>query len=226
MGISRNRILGVGLVALIIASSALAAVKDTKHNFTSQSTSPNAYFYGTRQVCVFCHTPHNADASIGLLFNHEVNQAQSYGMYGSNTMDMPQSASPHKGSLVCLSCHDGTIAVNSLNNVPGPEGAGTFGTPVVGSGLDGAGKLLPSSDAYVGVDLSDDHPVGITYNAALDPTGFVPKTGNPANYPDKLLSEGLYVECVSCHNPHDNSYSDFLIESNENSALCDRCHTK
>ena len=32
--------------------------------------------------------------------------------------------------------------------------------------------------------------------------------------------------CGSCHNPHDNSNSNFLIESNASSALCLRCHIK
>jgi predicted CXXCH cytochrome family protein len=213
------------LIVLAMPVGLGAAVKDTKHNFTSPTSSPTAYFYGTRQVCVFCHTTHNASQSDGPLWNHESNPGQSYQMYDSPTLDMPQSIAPHKGSLVCLSCHDGTIAVNSLNNLPGPEGAGNFGSPG-GPSLDGAGKLLTSADAYVGTDLSDDHPVGITYDASQDPTGFVAKTGNPASYPDKLLSEGLYVECVSCHNPHDDTYSDFLIESNDNSNLCTRCHTK
>ena len=126
------------------------------------------------------------------------------------------------GSLICLSCHDGTIAVNSLNNVPGPAGAGTYGTPG-GSGLDGVGRLSSSSHAYVGTDLSDDHPVGITYDSTQD-TSFHPKTGNGQSYPDKLLSDGLYVECTSCHNPHDDTFSDFLIESNAGSNLCLRCH--
>ena len=220
-----NKSIWVTIVLFVLVISANGGVKDTKHNFTSPTSSPNAYFYGTSQVCVFCHTTHNSDQNMDALWNHETNQLQSYTMYGSPTMNMPQSATPHKGSLVCLSCHDGTIAVNSLNNLPGPEGAGNFGTPG-GSALDGSGRLLSSSDAYVGTDLSDDHPVGITYDASQDPTGFVAKTGNPASYPDRLLSEDLYVECTSCHNPHDDTYSDFLIESNANSNLCTRCHTK
>jgi predicted CXXCH cytochrome family protein len=214
------------LVLLVMISVvAMAGVEQTKHNFTSQTYSPNAFFYGTRQICVFCHVAHNGDQTIGQLWNHETNQSQTYIMYSSPTIDMTIAPSPHKGSLVCLSCHDGTIAVNSLNNLPGPEGAGNYGTPG-GSALDASGKLTASSDAYIGTDLSDDHPVGVTYDASKDPSGFVPKTGNSDQYPDKLLSEGMYVECVSCHNPHDNTYSNFLVESNANSQLCMRCHIK
>lgn len=211
------------LLLIFLSSLALSGVRDTKHNFTQQSTSPNAYFLGANQVCVFCHTVHNADPARDQLWNHEVNDLQSYIPYSSPTLDMPQSA-PRNGSLICLSCHDGTIAVNSLNNLPGPEGAGNYGTPA-GSGLDGSGKLTSSSSAYVSTDLSDDHPVGLTYDTAFD-NDFVPLTGNPDLYPDKLLYLGNYVECTSCHNPHDNSWGDFLVESNQNSDLCGRCHIK
>ena len=212
------------LLALLVLIVPLAnsGVRETKHNFSSSTYSPNAFFWGTQQVCIFCHTPHHADQTYGKLLNHEYDDAQSYNMYWSPTIDMNISSSPHEGSLLCLSCHDGTIAINSLNNLPGPAGAGNYGTPA-GPALDGLGKLTNSSDAYVGTDLSDDHPVGITYNATQD-TSFVPKTGSSQSYPDKLLFDGLYVECSSCHNPHDNTYSNFLIESNNNSDLCLRCH--
>jgi predicted CXXCH cytochrome family protein len=31
-------------------------------------------------------------------------------------------------------------------------------------------------------------------------------------------------KCNSCHNPHDNTFTNFLVESNASSALCLRCH--
>ena len=209
---------------LLLFGSLMAGVRGSRHDFTSAASSPTAYFAGTSQVCVFCHATHNAVSTVDPLWNHEINLVQSYQMYDSPTLDMTQSLTPHNGSLICLSCHDGTIAINSLNNLPGPEGSGNYGTPV-GANLDGSGKLTTNSDAYVGTDLTNDHPVGITYDSNKD-GDFEPKTGNDANYPDKLLSEGLYVECSSCHNPHDNQFGDFLVESNANSNLCIRCHIK
>lgn len=197
-------------------------VAETKHNFSSPTHSPNAYFWGTQQVCVFCHAVHNANPTTGTLLNHEMNPGTSYTMYTSDTMDMTQSASPHESSLICLSCHDGTIAVNSLNNLPGSEGAGLYGSPG-GAGLDAGGRMVSGSHAFVGTDLRDDHPVGLLYDTTKD-VNFHPKTGNGQMYPDKLLDDGLYVECTSCHNPHDNTYSNFLVESNSGSNLCLRCH--
>ena len=218
----KRRVSYIAILLLCAAAPVLGGVAQTKHNFSSPTYSPNAYFWGAQQVCVFCHTVHNADPAYGKLLNHELNPGTSYQMYDSNTMDMIQSASPHEGSLICLSCHDGTIAVNSLNNLPGPEGAGLYGSPG-GSGLDGGGAIAAGSHAFVGTDLRDDHPVGIFYDSTKD-LNFHAKTGNGQSYPDKLLDDGLYVECTSCHNPHDNTYSNFLVESNSGSALCTRCH--
>jgi len=215
------------LALLALARSASAApddVRNTKHNFTSASASPNAYFFGASRVCVFCHTVHNG-GSEAPLWNHQTNTSQSYQLYTSPTLDMTP-VTLHNGSYVCLSCHDGTIAVNSLNALAGEPGLPpySYGTPG-GAGLDGTGKLLSSADGFVGTDLTDDHPVGITYDTDKD-NDFVPKTGVATSYPDKLLSNGLYVECVSCHDPHNNTYSYFLVESNANSNLCTRCHIK
>jgi predicted CXXCH cytochrome family protein len=224
--VKRKHFLVLFPAVALLALPCLAGVQQTKHNFASATYSPNAFFWGTQQTCVFCHTAHNAGTDGGALWNHEIDTGQSYQMYSSNTLDMVQSIDPHEGSLICLSCHDGALAINSLNNLPGPEGAGNYGLPG-GSGLDGSGRLTTSSGAFVGTDLSDDHPVGITYDASRDQNlGFYPKTGNPQSYPDKLLSDGIYVECISCHDPHDNTYSDFLVESNANSSLCLRCHNK
>ncbi len=208
---------------LAVATVAWAGVKDTKHNFASATSSPNAYFSGTTQPCVFCHTAHNA-GSEAPLWNHENTAPPLYDVYGSNSIDMTIQQ-PHQGSLICLSCHDGTIAINSLSNLPGPSGAGNYGFPA-GAALDGLGRLTATSSAFIGTDLSNDHPVGIIYDATKDPTGFVNKTGSSLSYPDKLLQDGIYVECSSCHNPHDDTYTNFLIESNTGSALCQRCHTK
>jgi predicted CXXCH cytochrome family protein len=215
------------IVILLIgwATVAWCGIADTKHNFTSSASSPDAYFTGASQVCAFCHTPHNASNSLAPLGSHQTS-GQEYGMYGSPTMDMSQTPQPNDPSLVCLSCHDGTIGVNALNPVPGATGAGDYGT-AAGASLDGAGKLTTNSDAYVGVDLSDDHPVGIVYDASQDlENGFATKTGNSGDYPDKLLYLGVYVECSSCHDPHDNTWGSFLVEDNSGSNLCLRCHEK
>ena len=110
-------------VLLLLFGSLMAGVKGSKHDFTSAASSPTAYFAGTSQVCVFCHTTHNAVSSIDPLWNHETNLVQSYQMYDSPTLDMTQSLTPHTGSLICLSCHDGTQSATV------PEAVALAGSP-------------------------------------------------------------------------------------------------
>ena len=84
---------------------------------------------------------------------------------------------------------------------------------------------LPADVSPHEISSVSDDPIirGITYDSRLD-TAFHAKTGNPLSYPDKLLSEGLYVECSSCHNAHDNAWGDFLVMDNQNALLCRQCH--
>ena len=63
-------ITALAILVFIGAAVSLAGVAETKHNFTSATYSPNAFFYGTRQVCVFCHTTHNGDQSVGASHHH------------------------------------------------------------------------------------------------------------------------------------------------------------
>ena len=118
-------------------------------------------------------------------------------------------------SLLCLSCHDGVTALDSFG--------GTAGTvPLSGS-------------ANVGLDLSNDHPISITYNAALvaldselhDPT--LTTSGLGANIDDDML-EGAgnnLLECSSCHDVHNTAnVANLLRKSNVQSALCLTCHNK
>jgi predicted CXXCH cytochrome family protein len=216
-------ITAAALSLVIVSSVAFGGLSTSKHNFTSAVASPDAYFTGVQQICVFCHIPHNADQAAGQLWNHE-SSSQSYQMYDSDTMDMLIGTEPGVPSKACLGCHDGTIAVNSLINVPTVGGAGTYGTPA-GSHLDGQGKILSSTYAFVGLNLSDDHPVAVTYDQSRD-NDFWPKTGVPTQTPDKLLYQQSTVECTSCHDPHSTDWPDFLVMDNSGSQLCLSCHTK
>ncbi len=79
---------------------------------------------GTNQICVFCHTPHGFNAVISApLWNKAVNSSATYVVYnsGSNPSSTFDSAAPSIGSvsLACLSCHDGTQAMDNMINGPG-----------------------------------------------------------------------------------------------------------
>jgi predicted CXXCH cytochrome family protein len=194
------------LVALLMSTVSYGGINGTPHDF---STVPS---YGTNnEVCVICHVPHNADPAPTPLWSHETT-SQTYTLYSSPSMQgiVLQPASTSK---MCLSCHDGTIAIDSFN--------GQIGTDFMDGGLAVGG----------GGDLSDDHPVGFIYDTALsvadgelnDPTTSITSLGDTIE--NDLLSNG-YVECSSCHDAHDNTWGRFLRMPNDSSTLCLTCHIK
>jgi predicted CXXCH cytochrome family protein len=178
-------------------------------------------FTGTSgQVCVMCHAPHNSTGAT-LLWNHAMSGA-SYTLYASPTMNATVDA-PGGVSKLCLSCHDGTLAVTAYGGYdPGPL-----------YGLD-----PPTS---LGINLSNDHPTGILYDATLagkdgalaDPATTSVTIGGASTHKSGsiatvMLSAGK-VECNSCHDVHNKytvTYKGLLKVSMTGSALCLTCHTK
>ncbi len=174
------------------------------------------------QVCNICHTPHNSSTE-GPLWSHATTTA-SYTLYGSSTLNA-SPGQPGAASKLCLSCHDGTVAINNFN--------GNTGTATTGIGS--------SNINHIGTNLSNDHPIGITYDTALaagdgklaDPASktvtigsTVSKSGTIA---DLMLVNGK-VECTSCHDVH-NIYTvgtnHFLVKVDvAGSLLCRQCHNK
>lgn len=160
------------VVSAFVLTSAQGAVKDTKHNMN------NVFGTGTiqdNQVCLPCHAPHNQpDRTLGALWNH-VMPTDGYTLWdGAEGLD--------ETSKKCLSCHDGTVAVDSyggysFGNGDLTKGAltkSTFG-PTTGTHTLGAsqGDALgnTSTAAFVignNQDLTHDHPVGVIYPASLD----------------------------------------------------------
>ncbi|MDH4100023.1 MAG: hypothetical protein OEV28_05555, partial [Nitrospirota bacterium] len=120
-------LLMVGAVSLVYAASASAMVTVTKHNFSSQGAEGQKVFLATPgdvngEVCVFCHSPHvGQQVANAPLWNRAV-ASGNYTPYTSSTIDAPGVTSdrqPKGVSLACLSCHDGTIALDALRNAPG-----------------------------------------------------------------------------------------------------------
>ena len=116
------------------------------------------------------------------------------------------------GSRACMSCHDGTVALGDLFN-------GTGGT-VTGPNVTG-GKLTGGNSFLNPAAMQANHPLGVQKPAAVPGfTGF--KTvapGTAVNY-----DSAGYVQCDSCHNPHDNTYAPFLKINPAGGAICLTCH--
>jgi hypothetical protein len=101
----KKSILALIILLGIRGAIALAGISGSQHDFSGSG-------WGTTDICVFCHTPHNAKTpQLAPLWNHQSTMA-TYILYSSPTMDQTP-VQPREGSKVCLSCHDGTIAVDS-----------------------------------------------------------------------------------------------------------------
>lgn len=222
-------VLAVGMFGLAGTANAQSTedIVNTKHNLSSSAPLGNTYStLDTDRVCVFCHSPHTEVGAVEApLWNRTLSTAV-YTMYSSPTVDMTIATGPQGVSQACLSCHDGTVAFDSLVNAPGSGGFVTGGTSQIWNfGL--VGNTMGAGVTRVGPDLSATHPISVTYNEALDAqftplatlqglTGSVKLFGGTANQ----------VECASCHNPHEATKATFLRVDNAASALCTTCHLK
>lgn len=186
-----------------------SSIRGSPHDFSTRG-------WGSDQICIFCHAPHNARQNAGAPLWAHAATTQTFRLYSRTaswsftaTTDQPEGI-----SKLCLSCHDGTVAVDS------------FGARA------GANFIAARSTRNLGIDLRDDHPIAFTYDAALvtaDAAGGSNQLVIPASAREVVPGVPLYdgkVECSTCHNAHNNTNGAFLRQSNAGSALCLRCHIK
>ncbi len=187
-----------------------ASILTSKHNL-STSGPGTIKASGESEVCIFCHTPHNARQDIPYLWNRSA-QTTIYTPYDSSTL-FAKVGQPTGASKLCLSCHDGTIALGAVLSKPSP-------IPFIGA------NTLSGRSTSLATDLSNDHPVSFNYQSSITSgnTELV-AASTLIGSPVKLDSTGQ-LQCTACHNPHDDAFGKFLVMSNQGSALCITCHTK
>jgi len=168
------------------------------------------------------------------LWNHELTgNYASYSMYqnGPGAPQIGAKASqaiqngmiPGSTSLLCLSCHDGSVAVNSYGNASQPVASRSSG-----GGTIGAGYVI-GKDNYLG----NHHPIGFSYDAAqaVDTELRVAATatmGAAGTVADHLYGAANAMECGTCHAVHNkgNTGESLLWRSDASSRLCLTCHDK
>lgn len=221
--------LGVAVAAAALLSSTLfgASVVGSRHDLRATGGgTPTGN--GLNEVCVSCHTPHQASAANQQdpLWNHTGTATTAFGIYASATLNATPAEiggaamGSQSVSMLCMSCHDGTVSVLSMYN---PPNSGTPTVTGVPGRIDAAGLII--SNANMGTSLVDDHPVNFTYDTALASAdgGLVDPAGSPTV--TGLLIAGR-VQCSSCHDVHDPANVPFLRMNNTGSALCLTCHVK
>jgi len=184
------------------------SVVNSKHNLSVSG--PGALrSTNEQQVCIFCHTPHNA-TPVQPLWNRNM-PVTAYVPYSSNSLQA-KPGQPTGASKLCLSCHDGTIALGSVVSA---------NQPIM---MAGGITTLPPGTSNLGTDLSDDHPISFRYDPALVAKNA--KLKDPGTLPPSVrLDRDKELQCTSCHEAHDNRYGNFLVMDNSSSQLCNTCHT-
>ena len=143
-------------------------------------------------------------------------------MYWSPTMNAYPSAGsapqPNGSTKLCLSCHDGTIALGAT------VASGTI--PMSG----GITTMPTGSGGYLGTDLSGHHPVSFQVTTAIvaenNSSGDVPlkSVTDMRSNPIAFLDAEDRVQCASCHDPHQDPFGGFLRSPNEDDT-CLACHS-
>lgn len=203
------RLLTAAVSVLLVAApvSAQVDVLQTRHNL-SASGPGTIRAQSETQICIFCHVPHRALHS-GNLSNRPESTA-AYVPYSSTTLGSPVPGAPTGASRICMSCHDGTIALGQT------VASGTIA--MLGAA---AGGVMPPGLTNLGTDLRRTHPV--SFRPASSPERRSPPPGDKV----QLDANGL-MQCTSCHDPHtdkaDAVQGDFLVKSNRQSAICTTCH--
>ena len=265
-------------------------VRNSKHNLSSFSAGygegPDLVKSNTQEVCIFCHTPHGGDTTASgsaPLWNRSLANPTSFTPYDSPNFDRGgvDPGRPKGVSLACLSCHDGTLALNTLINYPG-SGSTPNITMDPSARVSSTGHMTNIGSLtfpMLGIDLTNDHPIGMeicdstkadhdlqfaevcdnstvptTGNTGLLPLTRTGATGLPGDIRDYIRAYksagsagGWYIECASCHNPHEGTATRFLrypsasalekaavslgdpgteTDRNKGSLLCLSCHQK
>ncbi|MHC5054712.1 MAG: cytochrome c3 family protein [Planctomycetota bacterium] len=192
---------------LLSATAAEAGLAGSAHDLSHLSWSGG-------MACLPCHTTRDANDVRTPLWNHERSAAPIIPYEGvTGSLDATIDAPGGGVSAACLSCHDGTVALDAFGGASGS-----------------AQRIDPTK--RIGPDLSRDHPVGFVYDSSLaardgelrDPA--TAESGLGGTIAEDMLVDGR-MECSSCHDVHGrDGLPSLLLKSNARSALCLTCHDK
>jgi predicted CXXCH cytochrome family protein len=218
MKLNIDRKLMLGALLLIAARAGVAGtLAGSAHDFSTANWNPG------QKVCVTCHTPHNGSTTTtdAPLWNHAVTNTV-YTLYSTPTMKATVGQ-PGGTSKLCLSCHDGTVAIDSFG--------GTTGSTMI-SAKNNLGSAA----------LNDDHPIGFIYDTNLatangslfDPATKTVTIGASPTKNGTIAATMLFggkLECSSCHDVHNTftvgaNGTGMVKMASAGSQLCIACHNK
>lgn len=225
--------------AALVSTGAMAAVLGSKHDLSATGAGQSqAQTTATTEVCVFCHTPHGSDVGVSApLWNKALPSTtyQRYSSLGTATLDGAEVA-VGSVSLACLSCHDGSQAMDVVLNAPGSGGYNAAGAEISATEI---GAMTGTPIPNLGADLRNDHPVSIAYaggactgtTADCDPG--LAATGDPdftlAQYQSINSNDAWWVDTAAgTGNQRDKTdmilYARDFSGTNGPSVECGSCH--
>lgn len=206
-----------------------AGVQDNAHNL-SFSGKGKVRAVSETDVCIFCHSSHTGAVVTNTpIWNRSI-ESVVYTPYSSSTMDAVVGQ-PTGHSKLCLSCHDGTIAIGSVNNLKKHKKQ----IALVGAGSRGEiprSLFAKGSSTNLGTDLSNDHPISFVFDSLLvnkDRELVLPsKTDTVRLYSGAEATIANNVQCTTCHDAHESPYKKFLKKDimGQRDNLCLTCHQK
>jgi len=190
--------LAVPVLVLLPCAAALAQenVASTVHNL-SVSGPGEVKALGETEVCKFCHIPHNTVAAEPL-WGHALSEVEAYRVPTRRGRGLP-APQPDGSSRLCLSCHDGTVALGDIAQ---------SGEIIE---MSGPQRLEQGRRGHLGTDLSGSHPVSIV---PMETFGEADR--DMVSRPAALIeAEGIVpldaqgkMQCTTCHDPHSDRYYD------------------
>lgn len=208
-------------------------VKGSIHDM-NQYTGQGATADSQGRVCAFCHTPHHAlsnnESDYLPLWSHLL-PTTSYVPYNTATLDatIDPSTMMEGPSKLCMSCHDGAIAVDTHYSTTDSGAKHLSG--------DSFGNAALAETA----SLSNDHPIGFVFDDVVAKDKYIKSSDSTYDSnPDITIASRLYVgsqgaimTCATCHDVHNKKNKDeatatnyLLLAPNRDSALCLSCHIK
>jgi predicted CXXCH cytochrome family protein len=202
------------LLQLLAAPAMAGVIAGSPHDFSRDNWSAG-------QICLPCHIPHRADGASAPavpLWNHATS-TRVYTLYNSITLKALM-LQPAPMSKLCLSCHDGTVALDSYGGVEGSR--------------------FVSRENNLGTDLNVHHPTSLLYDSQLavlkqtlfNPDSRIVTIGTGAQTRTGTVTQVMLydrrLECSSCHDVH-NTFAASSVAlmkiTEQGSALCFACHS-
>lgn len=128
-------------------------------------------------------------------------------------------------SLLCMSCHDGVVAMNTYSQATG--------SPL--NAAEGDGSAISTTAAFKGT-LNNHHPMGFNYadvqaeDKEIAAPTVVVTPDSDITIGDLLCGANSTMECVTCHDVHNVrnqvGAERFLWRTNDQSNFCLTCHLK